>query len=214
MLGLEIRAPIIDRANLWAASLELNRAVLFLRCALCFAETSFVSVGVCGPRSLLAAPGRLAHQQCVGSCWQQCTDSGSVNAAQWQHHTGRAVFTTYRGTGGQLRTTPSPCVSQRCCVCVRVGVCVCRGNATITLDHTLSSYPGSLDLACVQFPDPHFKTRHKCAAPCPLPPLPSLSSCLMPLLLHMLACVCPCCPCCCLRICLFAWIVAATSELA
>ncbi|KAI3434614.1 hypothetical protein D9Q98_002682 [Chlorella vulgaris] len=66
MLGLEIRAPIIDRANLWAASLELNRAVLFL-----------------------------------------------------------------------------------------------RGNATITLDHTLSSYPGSLDLACVQFPDPHFKTRHK-----------------------------------------------------
>lgn len=37
----------------------------------------------------------------------------------------------------------------------------CRGNATITLAHTLASYPGALDLACVQFPDPHFKARHK-----------------------------------------------------
>lgn len=35
------------------------------------------------------------------------------------------------------------------------------GNATITLDHTLASYPGPLELACVQFPDPHFKARHK-----------------------------------------------------
>lgn len=36
-----------------------------------------------------------------------------------------------------------------------------RANATITLDHTLGGYPGALDLACVQFPDPHFKARHK-----------------------------------------------------
>ena len=31
MLGLEIRGPIIERANKWAASLGLNSAVLFLR---------------------------------------------------------------------------------------------------------------------------------------------------------------------------------------
>lgn len=31
MLGLEIRGPIIERANKWAASLGLDRAVLFLR---------------------------------------------------------------------------------------------------------------------------------------------------------------------------------------
>lgn len=37
----------------------------------------------------------------------------------------------------------------------------CRGNATITLQHTLGGYPGPLDLVCVQFPDPHFKARHK-----------------------------------------------------
>lgn len=37
----------------------------------------------------------------------------------------------------------------------------CRGNATITLDHTLAGYPGPLSLVCVQFPDPHFKARHK-----------------------------------------------------
>ena len=30
MLGLEIRQPIIERANKWAASLGLHRAVLFL----------------------------------------------------------------------------------------------------------------------------------------------------------------------------------------
>lgn len=36
-----------------------------------------------------------------------------------------------------------------------------RGNATITLEHTLAGYPGTLDLVCVQFPDPHFKARHK-----------------------------------------------------
>jgi hypothetical protein len=31
MLGLEIRGPIIERANKWAASLGLNSTVLFLR---------------------------------------------------------------------------------------------------------------------------------------------------------------------------------------
>ena len=31
MLGLEIRAPIIERANKWAASLDLTGTVLFLR---------------------------------------------------------------------------------------------------------------------------------------------------------------------------------------
>ncbi|PRW58022.1 tRNA (guanine-N(7)-)-methyltransferase isoform A [Chlorella sorokiniana] len=66
MLGLEIREPIIERANRWAEHLQLQRSVLFL-----------------------------------------------------------------------------------------------RGNATITLEHTLADYPGSLDLVCVQFPDPHFKARHK-----------------------------------------------------
>lgn len=66
MLGLEIRAPIIERANKWAASLDLTGTVLFL-----------------------------------------------------------------------------------------------RGNATITLDHTLASYPAPIDLVCVQFPDPHFKARHR-----------------------------------------------------
>lgn len=30
MLGLEIRQPIIERANKWAASLGLHRAVVFL----------------------------------------------------------------------------------------------------------------------------------------------------------------------------------------
>ena len=41
----------------------------------------------------------------------------------------------------------------------------CSANGTITLDHTLASYPGPLELACVQFPDPHFKARHKWVAP-------------------------------------------------
>ncbi|KAL4433842.1 hypothetical protein ABPG75_000283 [Micractinium tetrahymenae] len=66
MLGLEIRGPIIERANKWAASLDLEHSVLFL-----------------------------------------------------------------------------------------------RGNATITLDHTLAAYPAPIDLVCVQFPDPHFKARHR-----------------------------------------------------
>ncbi|PSC69143.1 tRNA (guanine-N(7)-)-methyltransferase [Micractinium conductrix] len=66
MLGLEIREPIIERANKWAASLGVTRSVLFL-----------------------------------------------------------------------------------------------RGNATITLDHTLASFSGTIDLVCVQFPDPHFKARHR-----------------------------------------------------
>ena len=36
-----------------------------------------------------------------------------------------------------------------------------RANATITLEHTLAAYPAPIDLVCVQFPDPHFKSRHK-----------------------------------------------------
>ena len=34
------------------------------------------------------------------------------------------------------------------------------GNATISLVHLLSSYPGRVELISVQYPDPHFKKRH------------------------------------------------------
>lgn len=33
-------------------------------------------------------------------------------------------------------------------------------NATISFESILGSYPGKLDLVCVQFPDPHFKKRN------------------------------------------------------
>ena len=33
-------------------------------------------------------------------------------------------------------------------------------NATVSVGALLASYPGPLRLACVQFPDPHFKKRH------------------------------------------------------
>ena len=36
-----------------------------------------------------------------------------------------------------------------------------RANATVSFQHMLSSYPGPIDLVTVQFPDPHFKKRHK-----------------------------------------------------
>lgn len=37
-----------------------------------------------------------------------------------------------------------------------------EGNATVSLPAgLLSSYPGPLALACVQYPDPHFKERHR-----------------------------------------------------
>jgi tRNA (guanine-N7-)-methyltransferase len=34
-------------------------------------------------------------------------------------------------------------------------------NATVSLANLLSTYPGPLVRLCVQFPDPHFKKRHK-----------------------------------------------------
>lgn len=34
-------------------------------------------------------------------------------------------------------------------------------NATVSLESMLATYPGPLSLVTVQFPDPHFKTRHK-----------------------------------------------------
>lgn len=34
------------------------------------------------------------------------------------------------------------------------------GNATITLQHLLASYPGQLEVVSIQYPDPHFKKRH------------------------------------------------------
>ena len=34
-------------------------------------------------------------------------------------------------------------------------------NATISLDHMLASYPAPIALLAVQFPDPHFKARHR-----------------------------------------------------
>ena len=34
-------------------------------------------------------------------------------------------------------------------------------NATVSVSHMLGSYPGPLSLVCIQFPDPHFKKRHR-----------------------------------------------------
>lgn len=34
-------------------------------------------------------------------------------------------------------------------------------NGTLFLDQVLRNYPGSVRLVCIQFPDPHFKKRHK-----------------------------------------------------
>ncbi|EIE25586.1 S-adenosyl-L-methionine-dependent methyltransferase, partial [Coccomyxa subellipsoidea C-169] len=34
-------------------------------------------------------------------------------------------------------------------------------NATVSLESMLATYPGPLSLVSIQFPDPHFKTRHK-----------------------------------------------------
>jgi len=34
-------------------------------------------------------------------------------------------------------------------------------NATVSLEHMLASYPGSIDLVTIQYPDPHFKKRHR-----------------------------------------------------
>ncbi|CAL8460862.1 g393 [Coccomyxa elongata] len=34
-------------------------------------------------------------------------------------------------------------------------------NATVSLESMLATYPGPLSLVTIQFPDPHFKTRHK-----------------------------------------------------
>ena len=34
-------------------------------------------------------------------------------------------------------------------------------NATVSLEHMLASYSAPIDLLAVQFPDPHFKSRHK-----------------------------------------------------
>ena len=34
-------------------------------------------------------------------------------------------------------------------------------NATISMRTLLGSYPGQLDLVTVQFPDPHFKRKHR-----------------------------------------------------
>jgi tRNA (guanine-N7-)-methyltransferase len=39
--------------------------------------------------------------------------------------------------------------------------CFVMANATVSLEHMLSTYPGPVDLIAVQFPDPHFKKRHK-----------------------------------------------------
>lgn len=35
------------------------------------------------------------------------------------------------------------------------------GNATVSVDHMLASYPGQLDLVTILHPDPHFKKRHR-----------------------------------------------------
>ena len=34
-------------------------------------------------------------------------------------------------------------------------------NATVSFESMLSSYPGPLQYVAIQFPDPHFKNRHK-----------------------------------------------------
>lgn len=36
-----------------------------------------------------------------------------------------------------------------------------RANATISFSHTVSTYPGPIDLVSIQYPDPMFKARHK-----------------------------------------------------
>lgn len=36
-----------------------------------------------------------------------------------------------------------------------------RANATISMRSILESYPGSVHLVCIQFPDPHFKKKHR-----------------------------------------------------
>lgn len=36
-----------------------------------------------------------------------------------------------------------------------------RANATVSLVHMMESYPGSIDLVTIQYPDPHFKKRHR-----------------------------------------------------
>jgi tRNA (guanine-N7-)-methyltransferase len=66
MLGLEIRGPVIERANKWAEGLDFHRSVLFV-----------------------------------------------------------------------------------------------MSNATVSLRHMLASYPGPIDLVTIQYPDPHFKKRHR-----------------------------------------------------
>mmetsp|Transcript_2516 Transcript_2516/g.16624 ORF Transcript_2516/g.16624 Transcript_2516/m.16624 type:complete len:311 (+) Transcript_2516:1115-2047(+) len=35
------------------------------------------------------------------------------------------------------------------------------GNGTLFLDQVLKNYPGPVHLVCIQFPDPHFKKKHK-----------------------------------------------------
>ena len=35
------------------------------------------------------------------------------------------------------------------------------GNATVSVDHMLASYPGQLDLVTILHPDPHFKKKHR-----------------------------------------------------
>lgn len=34
-------------------------------------------------------------------------------------------------------------------------------NATISFESMLSSYPGPVELVTIQYPDPHFKKRHR-----------------------------------------------------
>ncbi|GAB4814778.1 hypothetical protein N2152v2_001824 [Parachlorella kessleri] len=37
----------------------------------------------------------------------------------------------------------------------------CHSNATVSLGTMLETYPGALDLVTIQFPDPHFKRKHR-----------------------------------------------------
>lgn len=60
MLGLEIRDPIIERANRWAEHLALQRTVLFLRCG-------WIGGSICLPRTV--------------SCPAMCLDGSCTRCA-------------------------------------------------------------------------------------------------------------------------------------
>lgn len=117
MLGLEIRAPIIERANKWAASLGLQSSVLFLRWARLPAAAAAAwrrlpllarDTALCVPcRRCLALPtANQPRRSCACAC---CSlPLPPPQQGQRHHHTGPHAGRLPRPPGAGVRPVPGP----------------------------------------------------------------------------------------------------------